>query len=145
MKIENGMARKRDGTLVKPTPKGRPRIPPELNAFRLLNKYHFGAIFSKYAFMTEREMQFAYDSPDTEALEKTIITAFRASHLGEFAMLGWMLNKVLGRPSEKSLSEEQEIDDKAHLETLSKEELLAAAKSAVQQMEAEIVNSKNEP
>lgn len=120
---------------------GATRLPPELKGIRHLNKFFLSRLFSKYSAMTIDELNAAWEDPQTAAIDRTIITAFRVSYEGEFQMIGWLFNRIFGRPGDTSIAEEEEKAMHKSIANMSKTELLARARKAVEEMEAELGDS----
>lgn len=82
-------------------PKGRPVLPPELRAIKILTPLELSAYVSKYAKMPAIEMKEAVLNPTLPMIELVIANIFmRAVEQGDYQRLAFLLDRAVGRPKE---------------------------------------------
>lgn len=118
-------------------PSGRAKLPPELQAIRVMSPYVFARIFSKYAAMSREDMARAVNDPAIAMIDLAVCAAItNAAKTGDFSRVAWMLERVIGKPLNSSIDDAESQMMKDEIAKLSDSELLERAKLAVIEMES---------
>lgn len=110
-------------------PYGGKRLPADLQAIKSLSYHEVVKLISKWARMTDSEMDLAMKDPDTIMLELCFGSIFKkCKEFGDFTRVNFLLDRCIGKPRE--IADDDESDEaRSELEKLSIKELLTLVKN----------------
>ena len=82
---------------------GRPKLPPELKAFKEISSEEVKRLFAKYARASKEELKEALQAENTPCIELVIASGLaRAIKDGDYSKLNFILDRTIGKVAEKT-------------------------------------------